>query len=103
MDTTENAGFFDQTGASAGPSTTQISPRGTWRQQAAVLAVALGAITLVTNEFLPVALLGAIRASLHVSEGLAATMVTAPAVMAGISAPALAVLVGRTDRRLVLI
>jgi predicted MFS family arabinose efflux permease len=73
------------------------------RQQAAVLSVALGSIALVTNEFLPVALLTSIRTSLHVSEGTAATMVTASAVTAAVSAPVLAIAVGRADRRAVLI
>jgi predicted MFS family arabinose efflux permease len=68
-----------------------------------VLSVALGSIALVTNEFLPVALLTSIRTSLHVSEGTAATMVTASAVTAAVSAPVLAIAVGRTDRRAVLI
>lgn len=73
------------------------------RQRAAVLSVTLGSIILVTNEFLPVALLNPIRSSLHVSEGAAATMVTATAVTAALSAPALAVAAGRLDRRTALI
>src|SRR5580704_5300952 len=62
------------------------------RQRLAVFSVALGTFTLVTNEFLPVALLTGIRTSLGVSQGTAATMVTVPAVVAG-----------RLDRRLVLL
>jgi hypothetical protein len=37
-----------------------------WRQRLAVFSVALGTFTLVTNEFLPVALLTGIRTSLGV-------------------------------------
>jgi predicted MFS family arabinose efflux permease len=73
------------------------------RQRLAVFSVALGTFTLVTNEFLPVALLTGIRTSLGVSQGVAATMVTVPAVVAAIASPALAVAAGRLDRRLVLL
>ena len=57
------------------------------RQRLAVFSVALGTFTLVTNEFLPVALLTPIRTSLGVSQGAAATMVTVPAVVAAIASP----------------
>jgi predicted MFS family arabinose efflux permease len=73
------------------------------RQRLAVFSVALGAFTLVTNEFLPVALLTPIRTSLGISQQAAATMVTVPAVVAAIASPALAVASGRLDRRLVLL
>jgi predicted MFS family arabinose efflux permease len=76
---------------------------GYLRQRLAVFSVALGTFTLVTNEFLPVALLTDIRTSLGVSQGIAATMVTVPAVVAAIASPALAVASGRLDRRLVLL
>jgi len=55
------------------------------RQRLAVFSVALGTFTLVTNEFLPVALLTGIRTSLGVSQETAATMVTVPAVVAAIA------------------
>ena len=73
------------------------------RQRLAVFSVALGTFTLVTNEFLPVALLTGIRTSLGVSQGVAATMVTVPAVVAAVASPALEVAAGRLDRRLVLL
>src|SRR3984885_14065847 len=73
------------------------------RQRLAVFSVALGTFTLVTNEFLPVALLTGIRTSLGVSQGAAATMVTVPAAVAAIASPALAVAAGWLDRRLVLL
>src|ERR1700722_1566009 len=68
---------------------------GYLRQRLAVFSVALGTFTLVTNEFLPVALLTDIRTSLGGSQGIAATMVTVPAVVAAIASPALAVASGR--------
>jgi MFS family permease len=73
------------------------------RQRLAVLSVALGTFTLVTNEFLPVALLTGIRTSLGVSQGAAATMVTVPAAVAAIASPTLAVAAGWLDRRPVLL
>jgi predicted MFS family arabinose efflux permease len=73
------------------------------RQRSAVFSVALGTFTLVTNEFLPVALLTPIRTSLGVSQGTAATMVTVPAVVAAMVSAVLAVASGRLDRRLVLL
>ena len=73
------------------------------RQRLAVFSVALGTFTLVTNEFLPVALLTGIRTSLGVSQGAAAAMVTLPAAVAAIASPALTVASGRLDRRLVLL
>jgi predicted MFS family arabinose efflux permease len=80
-----------------------IEQIGRGRQRLAVFSVALGTFTLVTNEFLPVALLTGIRTSLGVSQGAAATMVTVPAAVAAIASPALAVAAGWLDRRLVLL
>lgn len=73
------------------------------RAWVAVAAVALGTFTLVTNEFLPVGLLSDIASDLHVSEGVAGTMMTVPGVVAAISAPVLTVAAGRIDRRVFLI
>ncbi|BCY09147.1 MFS transporter [Actinoplanes sp. L3-i22] len=69
----------------------------------AVYAVALGTFTLVTNEFLPVGLLTAIGADLHVSEGVAGTTMTVPGVVAAVAAPTLTVAAGRLDRRIALL
>jgi predicted MFS family arabinose efflux permease len=68
----------------------------------AVLTVAVGAFALVTTEFLPVGLLPAIAASLHVSEGVAGLMVTVPGLLGTVSAPLITVGSGRLDRRFVL-
>ncbi|MGW4913990.1 MFS transporter [Streptomyces sp. NPDC004270] len=69
----------------------------------AVLSVAVGSFTLVTNEFLPVGLLSDVAADLHVSEGTAGTMITAPGIIAAISALALPVLLLRVNRRAALL
>ncbi|WP_406291599.1 MFS transporter [Embleya sp. NBC_00896] len=68
----------------------------------AVLAVTLGIFSLMTSELLPVGLLTPVRASLHVSEGTAGLMVTAPGVVAAFAAPVIAVTAGRLDRRALL-
>jgi predicted MFS family arabinose efflux permease len=68
----------------------------------AVLTVAVGAFALVTTEFLPVGLLPAIAASLHVSEGVAGLMVTVPGLLGTVSAPLITIGSGRLDRRFVL-
>jgi predicted MFS family arabinose efflux permease len=68
----------------------------------AVFSVAVGSFALVTTEFLPVGLLPAIAASLHVSEGTAGLMVTIPGVLGALTAPLITVGSGRLDRRLVL-
>ncbi|MFD3585791.1 hypothetical protein [Streptomyces sp. NPDC058683] len=56
--------------------------RAARRAWLAVLSVAVGSFTLVTNEFLPVGLLSDVAADLYVSEGTAGTMITAPGMRA---------------------
>jgi predicted MFS family arabinose efflux permease len=70
-------------------------------QWLSVIAVAVSAFAFVTAEFLPVGLLPQIAHDLSVSTGVAGLMVTTPAVMAAIFAPALIVGAGRMDRRYV--
>ena len=70
---------------------------------AAVFAIALGSFVLVTNEFLPVGLLVPIAHDLGVGSAAAGTMVTVPAIVAAVAAPALTVAAGRMDRRLFLV
>ena len=72
-------------------------------QWLAVFSVALTASIFVAAEFLPVGLLRYISAGLHVTEGVAGIMVTAPGILAAISAPALTVAIGSRDRRVVLL
>ena len=65
----------------------------------AVASVGLGIFALVTSEFLPASLLPRIAASMGVSEGTAGQAVTATAVMGALTAPTIAILVPRLDRR----
>src|ERR1700754_194221 len=68
-----------------------------------VLAIALGALSLVVTEFLPVGLLSGISRDLGVAEGTAGLAVTATAVFGFIAAPVTAIAIGRADRKLVLL
>lgn len=69
----------------------------------AVLSVAFSAVVFCTTEFLPIGLLRYISSGMHVSEGTAGLMVTAPGLLAAFAAPLVAVGVGRLDRRTVLL
>ncbi|MFF4413439.1 MFS transporter [Streptosporangium sp. NPDC001559] len=77
-----------------------ISPRSHW---IAVSAVALGTFLLVTAEQLPIGLLSPVGSALSVSEGAAGLMVTVPSVVAAVAAPAVPILVGTMNRRLLLV
>ncbi|MEQ4719154.1 MFS transporter [Nonomuraea sp. B19D2] len=81
---------------------TEVSPdtRARWL---AVSTVAVGTFTIVTSEMLPVGLLSSIAATLGVSEGTAGLMMTAPGLVAAVSAPVLAVTTRRLDRRAMLL
>jgi len=68
----------------------------------AVVALGLGGFVVVTSEFLPASVLSLIAADLGISEGLAGQAVTATALMGLLTAPTLAALVPRLDRRLLL-
>ncbi|MDX3102337.1 MFS transporter [Nonomuraea angiospora] len=69
----------------------------------AVSSVAVGTFTIVTSEMLPVGLLTSIGATLGVSDGTAGLMMSAPGLVAAVSAPALALTARRLDRRVILI
>ncbi|WP_370617249.1 MFS transporter [Mumia qirimensis] len=69
----------------------------------AVGALALGIFTLVTAEFLPASLLSPMAHDLGVSEGMAGQTVTVTALMGAVTAPTLAILLPRTDRRVVMV
>ncbi|KPI00524.1 major facilitator superfamily MFS_1 [Actinobacteria bacterium OV450] len=69
----------------------------------AVISVAVGIFTLVTAEQLPIGLLTSVGGALHVSEGTAGLMVTVPGLVAALSAPLIPVVVGRMDRRFLLV
>jgi DHA1 family purine ribonucleoside efflux pump-like MFS transporter len=68
-----------------------------------VLAIALGALSLVVTEFLPVGLLSGISRDLGVAEGTAGLAVTATAALGFIAAPVTAIAIGKADRKLVLL
>lgn len=69
----------------------------------AVLSLAFGAFAMVTSTFLPVGLLTEIGTDLHVSPGTVGFLVSVPGLTAALSAPALTILAGRLDRRVVLL
>lgn len=71
------------------------SPPASW---SAVVAIGVGASTLVTTEFLPVGLLPQIAQDLAVSEGQASLMVTAPGIVAA-GAALLTISVGKRIQR----
>ncbi|MFF4617276.1 MFS transporter [Nonomuraea jabiensis] len=73
------------------------------RHWIAVSAVALGTFLLVTAEQLPIGLLTPVGSALSVSEGAAGLMVTVPSIVAAVAAPVVPILVGRMDRRLLLV
>ncbi|MFC7623864.1 MFS transporter [Microlunatus sp. GCM10028923] len=86
---------------SAGPRTaTPERPLAAW---APIVALALGIAILVASEFLPASVLPTMAADLGVSEGVAGLAVAATALAGALTAPTIAVLLPRTDRRVVLI
>ncbi|TMS00834.1 MFS transporter [Nonomuraea basaltis] len=66
-------------------------------------SVAIGTFTIVTSEMLPVGLLTSIASDLGVSPGTAGLMMSAPGLVAAVSAPVLAIATRRLDRRAVLL
>ncbi|WP_407319098.1 MFS transporter [Isoptericola halotolerans] len=80
--------------------TVPATGRTTW---APVLALAAGITMLVASEFLPAGVLPGLAADLGVSEGTAGLAVAATAVAGLLTAPTIAVVLPRTDRRTVLV
>jgi DHA1 family purine ribonucleoside efflux pump-like MFS transporter len=70
---------------------------------APVAALTLGIATLVGSEFLPASVLPAMASDVGVSEGTAGLAVAVTAIAGAVTAPTIAVLLPRTDRRTVLI
>lgn len=68
-----------------------------------IVALAFGIGALVAGEFLPASVLPAMAADLGVTEGVAGLAVAATAIAGALTAPTIAVLLPRTDRRTVLI
>lgn len=70
---------------------------------APVAALTLGIAALVASEFLPASVLPAMADDIGVSEGTAGLAVATTAVAGAVTAPSIAALLPRTDRRAVLI
>ena len=70
---------------------------------APIVALTFGIATLVTSEFLPAGVLPTMAADLGVSEGVAGLAVAATALAGAATAPTIAVVLPRVDRRTVLI
>ncbi|WP_410791228.1 MFS transporter [Kribbella sp. C-35] len=68
-----------------------------------MLALDLGICLLVASEFLPASVLPRMAADLGVSEGTAGLAVAATAIAGAVTAPSIAMVLPRADRRLVLI
>ncbi|MEV2278064.1 MFS transporter [Nocardiopsis sp. NPDC049922] len=84
-------------------SSTRTPPLSPARGWLAVVAVAFGTFTVVTSEMLPVGLLTPIGDGLDVTEGTAGLTLTITGLVAAVSAPFVPTVIGRTDRRLVLV
>ncbi|MCK0117205.1 MFS transporter [Isoptericola sp. S6320L] len=89
---------------STGTPTSTPSPspsaRATWTP---VLALTAGITMLVSSEFLPAGVLPGLAADLGVTEGTAGLAVAATAVAGFLTAPTIAVVLPRADRRTVLV
>ena len=72
------------------------------RGWAGVASIAAGTFLMVTTEFLPIGLLTQLAGDLQVSDGIAGLAVTMPGIVAMIAAPLLTLVVGRTDRKLLI-
>ncbi len=69
----------------------------------AIFSLTVACFVMVTTEFLPIGLLTNITPSLGVSTGTAGLMVTMPGIVAAVAAPALSLISGRLDRRLLML
>lgn len=88
--------------APSSPPTTPPAVTGA-RAWLPVGALSLGIAILVASEFLPAGVLPALAADVGVSEGTAGLAVAATAIAGAFTAPSIAVLLPRADRRLVLL
>jgi predicted MFS family arabinose efflux permease len=69
----------------------------------AVVALSLGAFSLVASEFMPVSLLTPIAADLHISEGQAGQSIAVSGFFALLTSLSIAPLAGRLDRKILLL
>jgi len=88
------------TPADVQPTPSSTPPRTTWSP---VIALASGIAILVASEFLPASVLPGLAADIGVSEGTAGLAVAATAIAGAFTAPSIAVLLPRTDRRTVML
>lgn len=79
------------------------APRWDARTWLAVLSLASATFALVSAEFLPAGLLTPMAADLRISEGTAGQVVTATAIIGAVAALFTNVVIGRLDRKLVLV
>lgn len=101
--TTECQPPAEPTTASATATATATATVGRFATWAPIGALALGIAILVASEFLPASVLPAMAAELGVSEGVAGLAVAATALAGALTAPTIAVVLPRADRRVVLI
>jgi predicted MFS family arabinose efflux permease len=73
------------------------------RGWAASVTMAATVFTVVTAEMMPVGLLTPMSAGLHVTEGTAGLSLTVTGVVSALAAPVLPLLLGKLDRRIVLV
>ncbi len=99
MTASRNAGTVPRPGKTRDSATEATRP-DRW---GAAWAAMLGVFVLVVAEQLPIGLLPSMSTSLRVTEGVAGVSVTVPSVVAAIAAPAVPLLVGRLDRRALLV
>jgi len=83
--------------------TTIVDPPIVRARWLAVTSLAVGSFTVVTSEMLPVGLLTPIGRELGVSDGTAGLLMSAPGLVAAVSAPVLAITTRRVDRRVTLV
>ena len=83
-----------------GPGVAPSSDIPTWTP---VVALSFGIAMVVLSEFLPAGVLPGLAADVGVSEGTAGLAVAATAIAGAFTAPSIAVLLPRADRRTVLV
>lgn len=68
-----------------------------------VASLACGSFAIVGSELLPLGLLTPLARDIGVSEGAAGQAITLTAIFAGIAAPTVALIIGRLDRKLIML
>ena len=81
-------------------TSTRVRPGARWTP---IVALSFGIAIVVASEFLPASVLPAVAADIGVSEGTAGLAVAATAIAGAFTAPTIAMVVPRTDRRNVLV